>query len=142
MSRNREKIEVLANIAGVMDAFQAVDLYTDSEWDHIMGVNLTVPTRMMRAVLPMMKAKKHGVIVNVAGRAGLSGAVAGVAYTASKHGLLGVTKNTAWRFHGDGIRCNAILPGGRLFVESDDKTKLTEFSYRYESRVVDRPGLT
>jgi len=106
-----EKIDVLANVAGIMDSFEAADSLTDAVWDHIISVNLTVPTKMIRAVLPFMKAKKHGAIINVASKAGMSGAAAGVAYTASKHGLLGVTKNTAWRFAGEGIRCNAILPG-------------------------------
>ncbi|RDL39455.1 NAD(P)-binding protein [Venustampulla echinocandica] len=105
------KIDVLANVAGVMDAFAAADVYTDKEWDRVMMINLTVPTRMIRAVLPMMKAKGNGSIINVASKAAVSGAAAGVAYTASKHGLLGVTKNTAWRFHEEGIRCNAVLPG-------------------------------
>lgn len=53
-----------------------------------MAVNLTVPTRMIRAVLPMMKAKKNGSIINVAAKAGVSGLTVGVAYTASKHGLV------------------------------------------------------
>jgi NAD(P)-dependent dehydrogenase (short-subunit alcohol dehydrogenase family) len=39
----------------------------------------------------------------------------GVAYTASKHGLVGATKNVAWRFHKEGIRCNAVLPGGKCY---------------------------
>jgi len=113
-----------------MDAFAAADVYTDKEWDRVMMINLTVPTRMIRAVLPFMKATGNGSIINVASKAATSGAAAGVAYTASKHGLvsfvhlskfragliwsvqLGVTKNTAWRFHEEGIRCNAILPGG------------------------------
>jgi len=106
-----ERIDVLANVAGIMDAFAAADVYTDKEWDHIMAVNLTVPLRLIRAVLPIMKARKNGSIINVASKAGISGASAGVAYTASKHGLLGITKNTAWRFRDEGIRCNAVLPG-------------------------------
>ena len=53
-----------------------------------------------------------GSIVNVSSKAGISGAVAGVAYTASKHALVGVTKNTAWLYKDDGVRCNAICPGG------------------------------
>lgn len=109
--KNREKIDVLANIAGIMDAFEAADVITDHEWERVMGLNLTVPTRMIRAVLPFMKAKKSGCIVNVASKAAISGAAAGLAYTTSKHGLLGVTRHTAWRFHDEGIRCNAVLPG-------------------------------
>lgn len=94
-----------------MDAFEAADVITDHEWERVMGTNLTVPTRMIRAVLPFMKEKKNGSIVNVASKAAVSGAAAGLAYTTSKHGLLGVTKHTAWRFHDEGIRCNAVLPG-------------------------------
>jgi len=95
-----------------MDAFASADAYTDKEWDRVIGVNLTVPTRMIRAVLPFMKAKRHGSIINISSHAGQSGASAGIAYTTSKHGLLGVTKHTAWRYRDEGIRCNAILPGG------------------------------
>lgn len=115
---DRERIDVLANVAGIMDAYEAADVVTDAQWNHIIGVNLTAPTRLIRAVLPFMKAKKSGSIINVASKSGLSGAAAGVAYTASKHGLLGVTKHTAWRFHSEGIRCNAILPGGKLLYRS------------------------
>jgi NAD(P)-dependent dehydrogenase (short-subunit alcohol dehydrogenase family) len=84
----RDKIDVLANVAGVMDSFEAADVITDYEWDRVMMTNLTVPTRMIRAVLPFMKAKRTGSIVNVASKAAVSGAAAGVAYTTSKHGLV------------------------------------------------------
>jgi NAD(P)-dependent dehydrogenase (short-subunit alcohol dehydrogenase family) len=71
-----------------MDAFAAADVYTDKEWDRVMMINLTVPTRMIRAVLPFMKTSGNGSIINVASKAAVSGAAAGVAYTASKHGLV------------------------------------------------------
>lgn len=105
------RIDVLVNVAGVMDNFSSADGVSDGVWDKVIAVNLTVPVRMMRGVLPFMKAKRDGVIVNVASTAATSGAVAGVAYTSSKHGLIGATKNVAWRFRNDGIRCNAVLPG-------------------------------
>ncbi|GKT53605.1 short-chain dehydrogenase/reductase SDR [Colletotrichum tofieldiae] len=105
------RIDLLVNVAGVMDTFSSVDGLTDAEWDRVMAVNLTVPVRMMRAVIPFMREKKSGSIVNVASTAGVSGAVAGIAYTCSKHGLVGATKNVAWRFRKEGIRCNAVLPG-------------------------------
>lgn len=107
------KIDVLANVAGVMDAFASADTVKEAEWDRVLAINLTVPVRLMAAVLPSMKEHKAGAIVNVASRAATSGAIAGVAYTASKHGLVGATKNVAWRFHAEGIRCNAVLPGGK-----------------------------
>lgn len=53
-----------------------------------MAINLTVPVRLMTAVLPLMKEQKKGAIVNVASKAAVSGAAAGIAYTASKHGLV------------------------------------------------------
>lgn len=116
-----------------MDAFEAADTFTDARWDLVMGINVTVPTRMIRAVLPMMKENKNGAIINVASRAAVSGAAAGVAVTASKHALLGVTKNTAWRFHAEGIRCNAILPGGwcSLTIFCGHGI-MTTFSHRYK----------
>lgn len=101
-----------------MDAFSSADTVKESEWERVLNINLTVPVRLMAAVLPSMKEHGGGAIVNVASRAAVSGAVAGVAYTASKHGLVGATKNVAWRFHGEGIRCNAVLPGGKWCSET------------------------
>ncbi|KAF1945300.1 NAD(P)-binding protein [Clathrospora elynae] len=112
------RIDVLVNCAGVSDGWNSADTITfsdgdvDGEWERVMAINLTVPIRMMKAVLPAMKEQKGGSIVNVASKAGISGASAGIAYTASKHGLVGATKNAAWRFHQEGIRCNGVLPGG------------------------------
>ncbi|KAF2818472.1 NAD(P)-binding protein [Ophiobolus disseminans] len=106
------RIDVLANVAGIMDSFGSADTVTESEWGRVILINLTVPVQMMQAVLPSMKEHKSGAIVNVGSYASISGAAAGVAYTASKHGLVGATKNVAWRFHEHGIRCNAVLPGG------------------------------
>jgi len=107
-----KKIDVLANIAGVMDAFSSADTVTDAEWDRLIAINLTVPTKLMRAVLPFMKEAGSGAIVNVSSKAGFSGAAAGIAYTASKHGLVGASKNVAFRFREEGIRCNVVAPGG------------------------------
>ncbi|KAL2018920.1 hypothetical protein VTK56DRAFT_10287 [Thermocarpiscus australiensis] len=107
----RNRIDVLVDVAGVMDNFSSADSVSDEVWDRVVAVNLTVPVKMMRAVLPLMRERRDGVIVNVAGTAATSGAVAGVAYTSFKHGLIGATKNVAWHFRNDGIRCNAVLPG-------------------------------
>ncbi|KAF2684232.1 NAD(P)-binding protein [Lentithecium fluviatile CBS 122367] len=106
------KIDVLINCAGISDGWSSADTLKDSEWERVIMVNLTVPVRLMTAVLPSMKEHKGGAIVNVGSKAGVSGASSGIAYTASKHGLVGATKNVAWRFHSANIRCNAVLPGG------------------------------
>ncbi|OQD97286.1 hypothetical protein PENVUL_c084G06358 [Penicillium vulpinum] len=106
------RIDALFNIAGVMDHHGSVDTVTNSDWDRCIAINLTAPLKLMRAVIPTMRVQKRGNIINMSSRAGVSGAAAGVAYTASKHGLIGVSKNVAWRFKGDNIRCNVVCPGG------------------------------
>jgi NAD(P)-dependent dehydrogenase (short-subunit alcohol dehydrogenase family) len=82
------RIDILVNNAGISDGWSSADTLQDKEWERVMAVNLTVPIRLMRAVLPTMKEQKSGSIVNVASKAGLSGASSGIAYTASKHGLV------------------------------------------------------
>lgn len=71
-----------------MDGFGAADSYTDKEWEKVIGINLTVPTRLIRASIPLMKTNGGGSIVNICSKASISGAVSGVAYTAAKHGLV------------------------------------------------------
>lgn len=78
------KIDALLNIAGIMDHNGSADSVVDSVWDRTIAVNLTAPVRLMREVLPIMREQKSGSIVNVASKAALSGAVSGVAYTASE----------------------------------------------------------
>ncbi|EXJ90057.1 hypothetical protein A1O3_03125 [Capronia epimyces CBS 606.96] len=106
------KIHGLLNIAGMMDNNSSVDTLRDRDWDKIVAVNLTAPVKLMREVVPVMVQGGGGSIVNVSSKAGTSGAIAGVAYTATKHGLVGATKNVAWRFRHDHVRCNATCPGG------------------------------
>ncbi|KAJ6585141.1 short-chain dehydrogenase/reductase SDR [Mycena capillaripes] len=106
-----EKIDILLNVAGIMDSFASVATVTDAEYERVIAINLTAPVRLMREVAQVMKTHRSGVIVNVASKAGISGAASGVAYTISKHGLIGATKNTAWLLKSEGIRCNAICPG-------------------------------
>jgi len=58
-----------------------------------------------------MMERKSGCIVNVASIGGFKGGAAGVAYTASKHAIIGYTRNVAWTYQAEGIRCNAVCPG-------------------------------
>jgi NAD(P)-dependent dehydrogenase (short-subunit alcohol dehydrogenase family) len=85
------KIDILLNVAGIMDGFQSVETLKDEDWEKVISVNLTAPTKLMREVVKVMKEHKGGSIVNVTSKAGISGAAAGVAYTASKHGLVGIS---------------------------------------------------
>ena len=105
-------VDVLVNNAGIMDRMSALADVSDTEWERVIRVNLTAPFLLTRAVLPHMLAAGRGAIVNTASEAGLRGSAAGAAYTASKHGVVGLTKNLAVMYRNQGIRANAIAPGG------------------------------
>ncbi|CAK7223991.1 hypothetical protein SEUCBS140593_005422 [Sporothrix eucalyptigena] len=105
-------VDILLNIAGIMDTQTGVDNLDEAAWDKLIAINLTAPTLLAKHVVLHFQKNGGGNIVNVSSKAGISGAAGGVAYTVSKHGLIGMTKNTAWRYHKEKIRCNAICPGG------------------------------
>lgn len=106
------RLDVLVNNAGAMDYNHGVGSVPDEVWERLLAINLTGPMFTSRRAVQRMLASGGGAIVNVVSAAGESGAVAGAAYTAAKHGLLGLTRNTAWMYAQKDIRCNAILPGG------------------------------
>lgn len=106
------KIDGLANNAGIMDGFVPLHELTDDLWDMVMNVNVTGAMRMARAVLPFMIEQKRGAIVNTASAAGMRGGAAGTAYTTSKHAVVGMTRSASVLYAKDGIRVNAVAPGG------------------------------
>ncbi len=105
------RVDALANVAGIMDAFLPPAEVDDATWDRVLGVNLTAVMRTSRAVIPLMIEAGGGAIVNVSSEAGLRASAAGVAYTASKHAVNGLTKSIAVFYKGKGIRANAVAPG-------------------------------
>lgn len=105
-------VDVLVNNAGIMDRMSAVAEVSDAEWERVIRVNLTTPFLLARSVLPHMLAAGRGAIVNTASEASLRGSAAGAAYTASKHGVVGLTKSLAVMYRDQGIRTNAVAPGG------------------------------
>ncbi|WP_339267209.1 SDR family oxidoreductase [Paenibacillus sp. FSL R5-0470] len=105
-------LHILVNNAGIMDKMTPAHEITDDLWENVIAVNVTGPMRVIRKVLPIFMAQEGGCIINVASIGGLEGSRAGVAYTASKHAVIGMTKNVGYQYSKLGIRCNAIAPGG------------------------------
>ncbi|GAA1211078.1 SDR family NAD(P)-dependent oxidoreductase [Prauserella alba] len=106
------RIDGLANVAGIVDDFSPAHETSDELWRRVFAVNVDGVFRLTRAVLPAMIDRRSGSIVNVASEAALRGNAAGVAYTAAKHAVVGITKNTAFMYGPHGIRVNAVAPGG------------------------------
>ena len=106
------RLDILVNNAGVMDRMTPAAEVGDELWRRVMAVNLDGPFYACRAAIPKMLEQGGGVILNIASVGGLHGGRAGAAYTASKHGLVGLTRNLAYSYAPQGIRANAICPGG------------------------------
>ena len=106
-----DRLDVLCNNAGVMDYMQGVGELEDEVWRRVLSINLDGPMFTSRRAVQQMRRQGSGSIINVASIGGLQGGAAGAAYTVSKHGLIGLSRNTAWMYAQAGIRCNAICPG-------------------------------
>jgi NAD(P)-dependent dehydrogenase (short-subunit alcohol dehydrogenase family) len=106
------RIDILVNNAGINDWFLPVDALDDETWRNVMGVNVDGVMMLCRAVVPGMRERKSGAIVNVSSVGGLGGGSSGFAYTTSKHAVIGMTRSIAWTYRAVNIRCNAVCPGG------------------------------
>src|SRR6185295_15057286 len=104
------EIEVLVNNAGLLIARPFEEL-TLEDWDATMATNLRGLYLVTREVLPGMRQRRAGTIVNVASLAGRSGFVGGTAYSASKHAVLGFARSLMLEVRKDGVRVVTVCPG-------------------------------
>lgn len=114
------QVDILCNNAGVLNTPPApVEEVAPERWDMHIAVNVSAAFHAIRAVLPQMKARDWGRIVNTASTAGLVGMTNSAPYIASKHAIVGLTKVVALETAATGITCNAICPGlvGTPFVK-------------------------
>lgn len=104
-------LDILVNNAGMLDKLAPVGTLTNELWDQVMTVNTTSVMIATREALKLFTEQKHGVILNIAAVEGTSDNRASAAVAASKHAVVGLTKNTAYMYQNVGIRTNAIAPG-------------------------------
>lgn len=106
-----ERVDILGNTAGLHDEY-IQSLETSEEiWDRIFTVNVEAIFRLTNAVLPGMLERGSGVIVNIASVSATIAGGGGPSYTASKHAVLGYTRQLAYDYGRKGIRANALCPG-------------------------------
>lgn len=103
-------VDILVNNAGIQFV-SPVDEFPEDKWNAIIAINMNSAFHMTKALLPAMKERGWGRIVNIASAHGLVASPYKSAYVTAKHGIMGFTKTTALEVAQQGITCNAICPG-------------------------------
>ncbi|MDX2378003.1 glucose 1-dehydrogenase [Microbacterium sp. LRZ72] len=118
-----ERVDILANNAGVLDSYAPLLETSEELWDHVLNVDLKSLFLVTKALLPTMIDRGGGVVVNTSSIAGFVAGGGGIAYTSAKHGVIGFTKQLTADYGRKGIRANAICPGA---VETEMTQSLFE----------------
>lgn len=105
------RIDVLVNNAGVVGELKPLHEVSEESWDFVQGVDMKGVFLCSKYVIPIMLEQGKGVIVNIASVSGFLASMTGVEYTAAKHGVTGLTKQTAYDYGHSGIRAVGIGPG-------------------------------
>ena len=104
------RLDILVNNAGIQHVAPIED-FDDERWDAVLAVNLSSAFHLIKAVVPQMKARRSGRIINIASAHGLTASPFKSAYVAAKHGMVGLSKVVALELAEHGITCNTICPG-------------------------------
>ncbi|WP_371366986.1 3-hydroxybutyrate dehydrogenase [Pseudomonas sp. QL9] len=104
------RVDILVNNAGIQHV-APIEEFPVERWDSILAINLSSAFHTTRLLLPGMRERNWGRIINIASAHGLVGSAQKSAYVAAKHGLVGLTKVVALETATTGVTCNAICPG-------------------------------
>ena len=128
INKKFKRIDVLVNCAGMQAVFP-IDKYPEDIWKKLVDINLNVAFYMTKYILPIMRKNTWGRIINIASTHGLIASINKSAYTASKHGIVGLTKVTALETAKENITCNSICPGFVLteFIQDQIDTIAKKF---------------
>jgi 3-oxoacyl-[acyl-carrier protein] reductase len=110
LRQQRGRVDILINNAGI-GAFGLLAEISAADFDRVLAVNLRGTFLCSREAMRLMKEQQSGYIINISSSVGIKGYPNQSAYTASKHGIMGLTKSLAVEAQEDGIRVSAVLPG-------------------------------
>lgn len=111
IERDLGPVGILVNAAGILDGYAPADELSPSQWERVIAINLSGTFYCAKRVLPGMLGRGVGRIINIGSVASVVGSGGGPAYTASKHGVLGITRQLAITYADRGVTVNAIGPG-------------------------------